>query len=89
MSVLEIVLKHRTGRLPLPEAPETWIPSRRAFYQLEDLPLAEAVLFRSARLPDDHPDPFARLLAAHAIETGSVLLSPDQPLSALGASRIW
>lgn len=88
-SVLEIVLKHRAGKLPLPLAPDIWIPSRRAFFQLEDLPLEESVIYRSGALPDGHGDPFDRLIAAHAIESGSTLLSPDMPLSLLGASRIW
>ena len=88
-SVLEIVLKHRAGKLPLPMPPEQWIPSRREFFQIEDLPLTEAVIYRSGALPDGHNDPFDRLLAAHAIETGCTILSPDAPLSLLGASRIW
>ncbi len=88
-SVLEIVLKHRAGKLPLPLPPESWIPSRRAFFQLEDLPLDETVIYRSGVLPAGHEDPFDRLIAAHAIESGSTLLSPDIPLSLLGASRIW
>jgi PIN domain nuclease of toxin-antitoxin system len=89
VSVLEIVLKHRAGKLPLPGKPENWIPSRRAFFHLEDLPIEEAVIYRSGRLPDGHDDPFDRLLVAHAIESGSTLLSPDTPLSLLGASRLW
>ncbi len=89
VSVLEIVLKHRAGKLPLPMAPEQWIPSRREFFQIENLPLAEPVIYRSGCLPDGHDDPFDRLLAAHAIETGCTILSPDTPLSLLGASRIW
>lgn len=88
-SVLEIVLKYRAGKLPLPEAPDVWIPSRRKFFQLEDLPLDERVIYRSGKLPDGHDDPFDRLLAAHAIESGSTLLSPDTPLSLLGAARLW
>jgi len=88
-SVLEIVLKYRAGKLPLPLAPDIWIPSRRAFFQLEDLPLDEMVIYRSGALPGGHDDPFDRLIAAHAIESGSTLLSPDLPLSQLGASRIW
>lgn len=89
-SVLEIVLKYRVGKLPLPEAPREWIPSRRRFYQLKDLPLGENVYYRSGELPDGHDDPFDRLLAAHALENGLVLLSPDAPLSeTLGAPRIW
>jgi len=89
VSVLEIVLKHRAGKLPLPHPPESWIPSRRAFFHLQDLPLEEAIIFRSGVLSNTHNDPFDRLLAAHAIEIGSTLLSPDTPLSDLGASRIW
>lgn len=89
VSVLEIVLKYRAGKLPLPEAPDVWIPSRREFFQLEDLPLDESVIYRSGKLPDGHDDPFDRLLAAHAIESGSTLLSPDTPLSLLGAARLW
>jgi PIN domain nuclease of toxin-antitoxin system len=88
-SVLEIVLKHRAGKLPLPASPEHWIPSRREFFQIENLPLDESVIYRSGMLSAGHDDPFDRLIAAHAIETGSTILSPDAPLSLLGASRIW
>jgi PIN domain nuclease of toxin-antitoxin system len=89
VSVLEIVLKYRAGKLPLPCAPEVWIPTRRDFFQLESLPLDESVIYRSGKLPAGHDDPFDRLIAAHAIESGSTLLSPDLPLSLLGAARIW
>ncbi len=89
VSVLEIVLKYRAGKLPLPLPPESWIPSRREFFQLQNLPLDEAVIYRSGKLPDGHDDPFDRLIAAHAIESGSTVLSPDAPLSLLGAARIW
>lgn len=89
VSVLEIVLKYRIGKLPLPMPPDRWVPSRREFFRLEDFPLTESVIFRSGRLPAGHDDPFDRLLAAHAIESGSTLLSPDVPLSVLGAARIW
>ena len=89
VSVMEIVLKHRVGRLPLPAAPSEWIPSRRGFFRVADLEFGERVIFRSGELPDVHDDPFDRLLAAHAIEAGAALVSPDAPLSALGAARLW
>jgi len=89
VSVLEIVLKYRAGKLPLPMPPEVWVPSRRQFFQLENLAIDESVIFRSGTLPDGHDDPFDRLISAHAIESGSTLLSPDLPLSLLGAARIW
>lgn len=89
VSVMEIVMKYRAGKLPLPEAPHLWIPTRRAYFKLSDLPISEKVIYQSGQLPETHKDPFDRLIAAHAIDSGSVLLSPDRPLSDLGASRIW
>jgi PIN domain nuclease of toxin-antitoxin system len=88
-SVLEIALKYRAGKLPLPLSPSEWIPSRRAFFHLKELALTESVVYRSCELPTDHQDPFDRLLAATAIEAGATILSPDKQLSLLGASRIW
>lgn len=88
-SILEIVLKHSAGKLPLPGAPRTWIPAKMSFHQLQSLALTHHAVFRSGELPRVHPDPFDRLLAAQAVEEGMTLLSPDTPLSRLGASRIW
>ena len=89
VSVLEIVMKHSAGKLPLPNHPRNWISEKIRFHQLESLPIVPEVIYRSGELPRCHGDPFDRLLAAQAIEGGLTLLSPDIPLSALGASRCW
>jgi PIN domain nuclease of toxin-antitoxin system len=89
VSLLEVVLKHAAGRLPLPDAPRVWIPVRLDFHQLRLLSLTPEVIYRSGELPKAHADPFDRLLAAHAIEAGMPVLSPDRSLSLLGASRVW
>lgn len=89
VSVLEITLKHRAGKLPLPAKPESWIPSRRTFFKLDNWELTEDIIYSAGRLPDPHKDPFDRLIAAHAIERSAVILSADQPLGDLGATRIW
>ena len=88
-SVLEMVVKHRAGKLAFPQPPEKWIPSRRAYFQIKDLPLDEWVIFRSGKLPDVHRDPFDRLIAAHAMQSGCTVISPDTQLGLLGASRLW
>ncbi len=88
-SVLEISIKHSIGKLPLPLPPRLWVPSRAAFFHVQCLPLEQSVLFRSGELPRVHADPFDRLIAAHAIENGLALISPDTPLESLGASRRW
>ena len=66
-SVLEMVVKHRAGKLAFPQPPEKWIPSRRTYFQIKDLPLDELLIYRSGKLPDAHRDPFDRLIAAHDI----------------------
>ena len=88
-SVWEISLKHAAGKLPLPDQPRKWLPRRLAFFQVQPLALTLGAFFRSGELPRIHNDPFHRLLAAHAIEEGMTILSPDPPLSMLGASRVW
>lgn len=89
VSVLEIVMKHSAGKLPLPDVPRKWILAKLNYHHVVSLPLRAEVMFRSGELPDVHADPFDRLLAAQAIEDGLTTLSPDKPLSDLGASRVW
>jgi PIN domain nuclease of toxin-antitoxin system len=89
VSVWEVALKHSTGKLPLPDAPRVWVAEKFAHHQLQRLPLTHAAIFRSGELPRAHADPFDRLLAAQALEEQMTLLSPDVPLSLLGAARVW
>ena len=89
VSVWEIVLKHAVGKLPLPEPPDAWLPQQISHWQLETIPIAQSAIYRSGTLPKAHHDPFDRLIAASAMESGLSLLSPDAPLSYLGAARIW
>ena len=89
VSLWEITLKHSAGKLPLPDAPRSWIPQKLAHHQLLSLPLTHEAVFRSGELPRVHVDPFDRILAAQAIESSLTLLSPDVPLSLLGAARVW
>ena len=89
VSLWEISLKHSAGKLPLPSAPREWIPQKLGYHQIQSLALTHAAIFRSGELPRIHADPFDRLLAAQAIESSLVMLSPDQSLSLLGASRVW
>ncbi|MEX2606172.1 MAG: type II toxin-antitoxin system VapC family toxin [Kiritimatiellia bacterium] len=89
VSVLEIVLKYRVGKLPLPIPPEEWIPSRRAFFSVQDIPLSDSVIYQSHHLTSAHPDPFDRLIAAQAMERECALLTSDPRFGDLGAKVIW
>lgn len=89
VSLWEITLKHAAGKLPLPDKPRTWLPAKLKWHQLQSLTLKREAIFLSGELPMAHSDPFDRLLAAQAIDAGMTIISPDSPLSGLGASRIW
>jgi PIN domain nuclease of toxin-antitoxin system len=89
VSVWELSLKASAGKLKFEHSLRSWIPQKRAVHKLVSLPLNENAIYLSGELPDVHRDPFDRLLAAQAIESGMTMLSPDKPLTDLGASRIW
>ena len=89
VSQWEVVMKHSSGKLPLPGDAREWLPSQLEFHRLERLRLESEAIYRSGELPRVHPDPFDRLIAAQAITHGMTILSPNTPLSLLGASRMW
>jgi PIN domain nuclease of toxin-antitoxin system len=89
VSLWEISLKNTAGKLPLPSHPSHWLPSRRDFFRATALPIRESAIFLTSELPLVHADPFDRLIAAQAIENDFTILSPDTPLSRLGAKRLW
>lgn len=48
------------GGLPLPEAPEVFVPRQRILHSIDFLPLAEAEALYGPNLPQLHKDPFDR-----------------------------
>ncbi|MFM8983839.1 MAG: type II toxin-antitoxin system VapC family toxin, partial [Spartobacteria bacterium] len=87
--LMEIAIKHSAGKLPLPENPRAWASSRMAFFQIALLPMDAEVVFLSGELPRLHSDPFDRLIAAESLHRNIPVITPDEPISALGARRIW
>jgi len=87
--LMEIAIKHSAGKLPLPENPRAWATSRMAFFQIDLLPMDAEVVFLSGELPRLHSDPFDRLIAAESLHRNIPVITPDDPISALGARRIW
>ena len=75
----EIAIKWKLGKLPLPEAPETYVPSRMRIAQVESLPITHTHALGVASLPDHHRDPFDRMLVAQA-RTESLTLVTVDPL---------
>jgi PIN domain nuclease of toxin-antitoxin system len=62
----EIAIKHALGKLPLPEPPKTYVPSRMRHDSVDGLPVTHAHALHVATLPRHHGDPFDRLLVAQS-----------------------
>jgi PIN domain nuclease of toxin-antitoxin system len=88
-SAWEIAVKHRIGRLPLPEAPEVFVPRQREAHGIESLGVDEESALHVVRLPELHRDPFDRILVAQALVGGLVLLTPDEDIRQYPARTLW
>lgn len=89
LSAWEIAIKHRIGRLCLPESPRRYIPSRRRWLRLSSLPFDEAAAALDARLPALHADPFDRGLICQAILDGLTIVTPDETIARYPAPVLW
>jgi len=92
VSLWEAIVKHQLGKLPLPEAPEIYLPLQRDRHQIVSLPLEEASVARLADLPPLHRDPFDRMLVCQAIQHTLTIVTIDDlitqyPVAALGHRR--
>ena len=82
VSLWEAIIKYTTGKLLLPEAPETYIPRLREYHQIISLSVEEVDVAQVATLPLLHGDPFDRLLIGQAIQHGLTLVTVDAAIRA-------
>jgi PIN domain nuclease of toxin-antitoxin system len=88
VSVWEAIVKHRLGKLPLPETPETYLPLQRQRHEIASLPLDEASVLALGSLPAAHRDPFDRMLVCQALAHGLTLATVDDIMRAYPVSRL-
>ena len=89
VSAWEIIIKERTGKLSLPEPPETYIPSRLASNQFASLTVQMQHVLQIASLPDHHRDPFDRLLIAQSQIEQIPILTVDNMIGQYPVKVIW
>jgi len=82
VSLWEAIVKHALGKLPLPEAPEKYLPLQRERHAVATLPLDENSVCRLSLLPALHRDPFDRMLVCQALEHGLTLATVDSVIRA-------
>jgi PIN domain nuclease of toxin-antitoxin system len=88
-SCWEIAIKTSLGKLEISGHVERFIPEQLAANRFRELPVAVRDVARVARLPFHHRDPFARLLAAQALDEELTIVSADSVFRRYGAKRIW
>ncbi len=89
ISLLEIALKNRLGKLPLPAPFGTLYPSTLVADDIHLLQIEPRHIEPLTTLPFHHKDPFDRLIAATALVEMMRLVSDDVILDAYGVSRLW
>ena len=89
ISLLEIALKNRLGKLPLPEPFGTMFPADLAAEDIHLFPLEPQHIEPLTTLPLHHKDPFDRLIAATALVESLRLVSVDPAFDAYGLKRLW
>ena len=83
ISVWEVALLVRRGRLELTQPVEDWVARSMALPFVEFVPVDPRIALRSVALPAPlHDDPADRIVAATAITLGATLLTRDARLLA-------
>jgi PIN domain nuclease of toxin-antitoxin system len=77
----EIAIKYRSGRLPLPEPPDRYVPDRMRRIDATSLPISHAHALAAATLPPLHTDPFDRLLVAQSQVLHLPVLTADSAIA--------
>jgi PIN domain nuclease of toxin-antitoxin system len=85
----EIAIKWAIGRLELPEAPGSYVPSRMILNGVEGLPVYHRHALEVASLPRHHSDPFDRLLVAQARVEGATLITADRQFQEYDVELMW
>jgi PIN domain nuclease of toxin-antitoxin system len=89
VSSWEIMVKHKLGKLPLPNNPTEFVRKGRELHHIEALPLTEAATWHLTNLPDFHRDPFDRMLICQTLEHNMTLLTPDPLILKYPVEIIW
>src|SRR5438067_3469090 len=89
ISLLEIALKNRLGKMPLPAPFGTLFPAALVIDDIHLLPIDPRHVEPLTTLAFHHKDPFDRLIVATSLFDILVLVSADSTLYDNGVVRMW
>lgn len=85
----EVAIKAASGKLRLPEAPGSYVPSRMVLQGLRPLPISHQHALAVFTLPPHHADPFDRLLIAQAFREKLTILTADRWFLEYDVPLVW
>jgi len=89
VSIWEMALKQRSGKMVFPKPLRRWIFEQRAIWRFEWIPISLDHILRTTELPDHHNDPFDRLLIAQALKENIPIITPDVYIKQYPVETIW
>ena len=89
ISLLEIAIKVRIGKLALPDPFAVVFPAKLLANDIHLLPMESDHIEPLTRLPLHHRDPFDRILSATTMVEGMTLVSADPMFDRYGLVRLW
>ena len=89
VSVWEMEVKYKLGKLPLPSSPSQFIPKQRFLHGIESLPLEENDTLELEVLPNIHNDPFDRMLICQARARNLTILTNDKLIRSYPVKTAW
>lgn len=89
VSMWEILVKVRIGRLPLPQPAGPYLTRKLAQNRIEVLPIKLDHALRMETLALHHHDPFDRMLIAQSLEEKLPLVSADTVFESYPVRLLW
>ncbi len=89
VSVWEIAIKSRAGRIEIREELESFVDRHVRGNAFLPLPVTLRHSAKIQMLPNHHRDPFDQMLAAQGMVEGLPVITVDKMIGSLGAKVVW
>lgn len=85
----EIMIKNKSGKLPLRDKAEVILTADVLRHNIETIGLDMRDVLQLSKLPPNHKDPFDRMLVCQAKARKMIILTPDPLLKQYRVKTIW